>query len=235
MTAPKVLVTGGGRGIGRAIALRFAREGARVVVAARTSTELDNVVAEVERAGGAAIAAQMDVRDFGSVEAAVWRAVQFLGDSIDVLVNNAGVFDVQPIDKLDLAKWRWMQEVNVDGPLYVIKESLDALLESERAHVFNIASAAAKRGFPGNIAYCASKYALRGLSDALREDLRPKGVRVSTVYPGATDTTIFDRVPGAWDRTKMNRPEDVAEVIWRAWNAPASENVDDLDVPPRAP
>lgn len=235
MTAPKVLVTGGGRGIGRAIALRFAREGARVVVAARTSTELDNVVAEVERAGGAAIAAQMDVRDFGSVEAAVWRAVQFLGDSIDVLVNNAGVFDVQPIDKLDLAKWRWMQEVNVDGPLYVIKESLDALLESERAHVFNIASVAAKRGFPGNVAYCASKYALRGLSDALREDLRPKGVRVSTVYPGATDTTIFDRVPGAWDRTKMNRPEDVAEVIWRAWNAPASENVDDLDVPPRAP
>jgi 3-oxoacyl-[acyl-carrier protein] reductase len=235
MTAPKVLVTGGGRGIGRAIALRFAREGARVVVAARTSTELDNVVAEVERAGGAAIAAQMDVRDFGSVEAAVWRAVQFLGDSIDVLVNNAGVFDVQPIDKLDLAKWRWMQEVNVDGPLYVIKESLDALLESERAHVFNIASVAAKRGFPGNVAYCASKYALRGLSDALREDLRPKGVRVSTVYPGATDTAIFDRVPGAWDRTKMNRPEDVAEVIWRAWNAPASENVDDLDVPPRAP
>jgi 3-oxoacyl-[acyl-carrier protein] reductase len=235
MTAPKVLVTGGGRGIGRAIALRFAREGARVVVAARTSTELDNVVAEVERAGGAAIAAQMDVRDFGSVEAAVWRAVQFLGDSIDVLVNNAGVFDVQPIEKLDLAKWRWMQEVNVDGPLYVIKESLDALLESERAHVFNIASVAAKRGFPGNVAYCASKYALRGLSDALREDLRPKGVRVSTVYPGATDTAIFDRVPGAWDRTKMNRPEDVAEVIWRAWNAPASENVDDLDVPPRAP
>jgi NADP-dependent 3-hydroxy acid dehydrogenase YdfG len=128
-----------------------------------------------------------------------------------------------------------MQEVNVDGPLYVIKESLDALLESERAHVFNIASVAAKRGFPGNVAYCASKYALRGLSDALREDLRPKGVRVSTVYPGATDTAIFDRVPGAWDRTKMNRPEDVAEVIWRAWNAPASENVDDLDVPPRAP
>jgi 3-oxoacyl-[acyl-carrier protein] reductase len=206
-----------------------------VVVAARTSTELDNVVAEVERAGGAAIAAQMDVRDFGSVEAAVWRAVQFLGDSIDVLVNNAGVFDVQPIDKLDLAKWRWMQEVNVDGPLYVIKESLDALLESERAHVFNIASVAAKRGFPGNVAYCASKYALRGLSDALREDLRPKGVRVSTVYPGATDTTIFDRVPGTWDRAKMNRPEDVAEVIWRAWNAPASENVDDLDVPARAP
>lgn len=229
MTAPKVLVTGGGRGIGRAIALRFAREGARVVVAARTSTELDAVVAQIEQAGGAGIAAQMDVRDYGSVEAAVWRAVQFLGDAIDVLVNNAGVFDVQPIDKLDLAKWRWMHEVNVDGPLYVIKESLDALLASKRAHVFNIASVAAKRGFAGNVAYCASKYALRGLSDALREDLAPKGVRVSTVYPSATDTTIFDRVPGQWNHAAMKRPEDIAEVLWRAWNAPAGANVDDLD------
>lgn len=234
MSAPRVLVTGGGRGIGRAIALRFAREGARVVVAARTSTELDTVVAEIERAGGAGMAAQMDVRDYGSVEAAVWRAVQFLGDAIDVLVNNAGVFDVQPIEKLEIAKWRWMQEVNVDGPLYVIKESLDALLEAEHAHVFNIASVAAKRGFPGNVAYCASKYALRGISDALREELAPKGVRVSTVYPGVTDTTIFDRVPGAWDRAKMNRPEDVAEVVWAAWKAPAGAKIDDLDVPARA-
>lgn len=231
MGQTRVLVTGGGRGIGRAIALRFAREGARVVVAARTSSELDAVVAEIETAGGKGIAAQMDVRDYGSVEAAVWRAVQFLGDGIDVLVNNAGVFDVAPLDKLEIAKWRWVQDVNVDGPLYVLKESLDALLESERAHVFNIASVAAKRGFPGNLAYCASKYALRGISDALREELRPKGVRVSTVYPGATDTTIFDRVPGEWDRSKMNKPEDVAEVVWKAWTSAPDADVDDLDVP----
>jgi len=234
MSTPRVLVTGGGRGIGRAIALRFASEGGRVVVASRTSTELDAVVAEIERLGGSGLAAQMDVRDYGSVEAAVWRAIQFLGDAVDVLVNCAGVFDVASIDKLELAKWRWMFEVNADGPMFVVKECLDGLRAGERAHVFNIASIAAKRGFAGNAAYCASKGALRGFGDGLREDLRADGIRVSTVYPGATDTTIFDRVPGTWDRSRMNKPEDVAEVVWRAWSAPAGTNVDDLDVPPRA-
>ena len=180
------------------------------------------------------MAAQMDVRDYGSVEAAAWRAIQFLGDQVDVLVNNAGVFETAPIEKLEIAKWHWMFEVNTHGPMYVTKECLDALLAAPRAHVFNIASVAGRRGFPGNAAYCASKYALRGFGDALREDLRPRGVRVSTVYPGPTDTSLFDKLPGEWDRSKMNKPEDVAEVVWKAWSAPADTNVDDLEVPPRA-
>ena len=234
MSELRVLVTGGNRGIGRAIALRFARERAAVVVAARSSKELDAVVAEIEKAGGRGNAAQMDVRDYGAVEAAAWRACEFFGGTLDVLVNNAGVFDVKPIDKLDVQTWQRSLEVNLCGPFYVVKETLDALRESERAHVFNIASVAAKRAFPGNAAYCASKYGLRGFSDALREDFRADGIRVSTVYPGPTDTAMFDQLPPGLDRTKINRPEDVAEVVWRAYNAPATENVDDLDVPPRA-
>ena len=102
MEAPKVLVTGGGRGIGRAIALRFAREGAWVAVASRTSAEVDAVAAEIEAAGGRGLAAQMNVRDFGSVEAAVYRAIEWAGGTLDVLVNNAGIFSVTPFDKLKL-------------------------------------------------------------------------------------------------------------------------------------
>src|SRR5262245_24654442 len=101
MSAPSVLITGGSRGIGRAIALRFARAGSKVVVASRNSVQLDAVVAEVEKAGGKGLAAQMDVREQGSVEAAVWRALEFCGGTLDVLVNNAGVFDVVPFEKLD--------------------------------------------------------------------------------------------------------------------------------------
>jgi len=229
----RVLVTGGSRGIGRAIALRFAREGARVAVAARSSGDLDQVVKEIEAAGGSGRAQQMNVGDHGSVEAAVWRAVEFTGGALDVLVNNAGVLAVRPFEKLDLATWRKHIEVNLDGPYYVTAESLDALLEGTRPHIFNVSSVAGRQGYEGEVAYCTTKYGLRGFSDALRLDLRAKGVRVSTVYPGATDTAMLDSLPVKLDRSKVNKPEDVAEVIWRAYHAPEGQNVDDLEVPPR--
>jgi len=234
MTQARVLITGGSRGIGRAIALRFAREGAHVAVAARGSPELDAVVAEIEAAGGKGRAAQANVADHGSVEAAVYRAVEFLGGAIDVLVNNAGVWEMKPFEKLDVASFKRHLEINLLGPFYVTSEALDALLESERAHIFNIASVAARQPFPGNVAYCASKYGLRGFGDALRLDLEARKIRVSTVYPGQTDTSVYDKAPGTWDRSKMNKPEDVAEVVWRAWQSPATQDVSDLDVPPRS-
>jgi len=234
MNAPSVLVTGGGRGIGRAIALRFAREGSKVIVAARNAVELDAVVVEIDKAGGKGLAGQMNVRDHGSVEGAIWRAIEFTGGALDLLVNNAGVFDLVPFAKLDLGTWEKTMEVNLDGVFYTTKECLDPLLESGRGHVVNICSQAGKVGFEGSVAYCTSKYGLRGFSDALRAEYGGKGLRVTTVYPGNTDTAIFKGVPGTWDRSKMNKPEDVAEVVWRAWSAPAGANVDDLDVPPRA-
>ena len=232
MAPLRVLITGGGRGIGRAAALRFAKEGAHVVVAARTSGELDDVVAEIEAAGGKGLAAQMNVTDLGSVEAAVWRATEFTEGPIDVLINNAGVFDVVPFDKMGHKAWSKMIDVNLTGAYYVTQESLGALEEGERPVVINVASGAAKQGFPGNTAYCASKFGLKGFGDALRIDLAEKGIRVVTVYPRGTDTTIFEGVPGDWDRSKMNTVEEVAEVIFSA--ASAGDEVTDLDVPPPA-
>jgi NADP-dependent 3-hydroxy acid dehydrogenase YdfG len=229
MAPIRIMITGGGRGIGRAIALRFAREGAKVAVAARTSAQLDNVVGEIEAAGGEGIACQMNVRDHGSIEAAVFRAVDFFEEEMDILVNNAGIFDVKSIEETDPTFWERFLEVNLTGPYLVTLESLAALKDSSKGHVFNVASIAARQGYAGNSVYGATKAGLVGFSNGLREDLRPSGVRVSTLYPAATDTTIFNEVPGEWDRAGMNKPEAVADVIWEAYHAEGDQA--DLDVP----
>lgn len=228
----RVLVTGGGRGIGRAIALRFGRAGARVAVAARTVAEIEVVRREIDATGGRGLAVPMDVTDLASVEEGVHRVLEFGDGGLDVLVNNAGVFAIHPFDQLSPATWYRMIAVNLNGPFHVTLVALKGLETSPRAHVFNVSSVAGKQAFPGNAAYCTTKYGLRGFSDGLRLDLAGRGIRVSTVYPGATDTTIFDDVPGDWDRSRMNRPEGVAEVVWAAWRAPVGHPIDDLDVPP---
>ncbi len=231
MSNLRVIVTGGSQGIGRAIALAFARRGARVAIAARTGDKLDQVVAEIDSLGGRGCPLQMDVTEDGGLEGAIYRAVEHCDGVIDVLVNNAGIFGVQPFEDQSPAGWRKMLDVNLTGPFLVTRETIDALKASPRAHIFNIASVAGRQGFPGATAYCASKYGLRGFSDALRLDLAKTKIRVSTVYPDATDTAIFDGVPGDWDRSKMNRPEDVAAVILKAFDSDLGTDVADIDVP----
>ena len=231
MTKLRVLVTGGGRGIGRAIALRFAREGAQVVVAARTTAEVGRVAREVDAAGGEGCAVHMDVQEGASVVSAIRSATDFTGGVLDVIVNNAGIFDQVPIAEITEASWKQMVDVNLSGPFRVVSAALPALRKGERRHLFNISSVAGKQGFPLSVAYCATKYGLRGFGDALREELRDEGIRVSTVYPGTTDTSIFDDVPGDWDRSTMDSPEDVAEVVWQGYCAPAGEDAADLDMP----
>ena len=235
MRSPTLLVTGGGRGIGRAIALRFAREGATVFVSARTPAEIEEVAREATKVGGTGVAVVMDVTDLASVRSAVDRVLERTGGTLDVLVNNAGTFAVVPFAELSPATWRRLLDVNLHGPFHVTHAVLGALRRSARAHLFNISSVAGRQPFPGSAAYCATKYGLRGLGDVLRLELAPHGIRVSTVYPGATDTTIFDGVPGDWDRASMNRPEEVAEVLWQAYAAPLDAVVDDLEVPPPGP
>ncbi|NOT29326.1 MAG: SDR family oxidoreductase [Planctomycetes bacterium] len=233
-TGPAVLVTGGGRGIGRAIALRFARASAFVAVAARTRREIEAVADEVGRAGGEGLPVEMDVTDLDTVERGLARTLEATAGVLDVLVNNAGVFSIQPFPELSPATWYRMLATNLNGPFHVTLLALKGLEQSRRAHVFNLSSIAGRQAFPGNVAYCTTKYGLRGFSDALRLDLAERRIRVSTVYPSATDTSIFDGIPGEWDRARMHRPEDVAELVWNAYASPPEADVADLELPPRA-
>jgi NAD(P)-dependent dehydrogenase (short-subunit alcohol dehydrogenase family) len=145
-----------------------------------------------------------------------------------VLVNNAGIACVKPFDEITLDQWRETLAVNILAPVLLTQRLLR--LMPKGASVVNILSIAAKEGIPHWSSYCLSKFALEGLSQSLREELRPRGIRVITVYPSATDTNIWNSVPGTWPRDKMLKPEQVAEAVDFALTRPADVLVDTITV-----
>lgn len=218
----RVFITGGTRGIGRAIALRFAREGAMVAVAARTSADLDAIVAEIESAGGQGDACQTNMRDHGSVEAAVFRAVDFFEGTTDIVVNCAGLVEFKPFDELGVDDWERALAVHLTGPFLVMAEVLPSLRESERAHVFNVGAHLAGQPGPGQSLMAASKAGVEGMSRGLRADLGPEGVRVTTVLPGYVDTPGLDPWKDTLGGAAVTTPEAVADAIWDAYQAEAA-------------
>jgi len=218
---PSLLVTGAGRGIGRAVALRFARERWGVALFARSERELTAVAREVEAAGGQALVVRGDVAVEGDVEAAVKRADERFG-GIDVLVNNAGLFRVVPLDAMDTATWRALIETNLSGPFFATRAVVRAMAARGRGRaIVHVSSEAGKKGFAGSTGYCATKYGLLGFGDALREELRPRGIRVIHVLPGQVDTRAWDEcgldlARVGIRRESMMRPEAVADAIAHA-------------------
>jgi len=220
-SAPALLVTGGGRGIGRAVALRFAREGWGVAVLARSRSELAETAALVAKAGGKALAIEGDVSKEADGETAVKRTEETFG-GVDVLVNNAGVFKVKAAHETPTELWRQILETNLSGPFFVTRAVIRGMLARKRGRaIVNVSSEAGKKGFAGSGAYCASKYGLCGFGDAIREELRPAGIRVINVLPGQVDTKAWDGCGLDLDRIglrrdKMMKPEQVADAIAHA-------------------
>jgi NAD(P)-dependent dehydrogenase (short-subunit alcohol dehydrogenase family) len=220
-SAPALLVTGGGRGIGRAVALRFAREGWGVAVLARSRSELAETAALVAKAGGKPLALEGDVSKEADGETAVKRTEETFG-GVDVLVNNAGVFKVKAAHETPTELWRQILETNLSGPFFVTRAVIRGMLARKRGRaIVNVSSEAGKKGFAGSGAYCASKYGLCGFGDAIREELRPAGIRVINVLPGQVDTKAWDGCGLDLDRIglrrdKMMKPEQVADAIAHA-------------------
>jgi len=183
------LVTGGGRGIGRAVALALAREGAAVAVAARSADQLDETARLIHEAGGRAIALPADISDPAAVRRMADAAADQLGP-IDILVNNAGVARFATVLDADPNDWRLMFEVNLLGAFLCTQAVLPAMLERGRGWIINISSSAGIKGYPEQAGYCASKHGMIGFAKALALETRGTGVRVHSLCPGAVDTAM---------------------------------------------
>lgn len=183
------LVTGAGRGIGRAIALGLAREGAAVVVVSRTRTQIDQVVKEITSMGGRAVSAVADVAEARDVEASILEAKKAFG-AVDILVNNAGDNKLGPIDGLDPGEW-WRQiEVNLRGPYLYCRTLAPEMAKRKWGRIINMSSVMGKRGGKYCTAYCSAKHGIIGFTRALAIDFAESGVTVNAICPGFVETEL---------------------------------------------
>ena len=207
------LITGGGRGLGKAVAIALANEGVNVGITGRNEESLKTTVAELEKLGVKAAYSVFDVEEMAQVEQGVASIASQLG-SIDILINNAGVGDFGSFEDMPVETWEKVMKVNLFGVYYVAKATLPYLKQNKEGDIVNVASTAGLKGGPNMSAYCASKAAVISLSQSLMAELRKFNIRVITLTPStiATDMSIEGKLTDG-NPEKVLQPEDFAEWV----------------------
>ena len=216
------LVTGGTRGIGRAVAGALTAAGARVTLLARDAGALDRVASEL---GARAI--PCDVANDADID----RALASIGDAPDILVNNAGLFQPLPLDDTTPAALAAALEVNLVAPFRFVRAVVPKMRARGRGDIVSIGSIADHQAFPGNAAYGASKHGLRALHEVMRTELRGTGIRVTLISPGPVDTSLWDEIDpdsraGFTPRSRMLSPDAVAAAVLFAISQPSDVDVE---------
>jgi NADP-dependent 3-hydroxy acid dehydrogenase YdfG len=199
-----IVITGASSGIGKATAERLAKEGAQLVLGARRENLLQDLVANVKRLGGEAVYAVTDVTKVDQVEALATLAMQTFG-KIDVWVNNAGIMPQAMLIQKDIQDWDATIDINVKGTLYGIGAALPYMTQEKTGQIINISSVAGHFAHAGGAVYSASKWAVRAISEALREEVAGDNIRVTVVSPGAINTELLESVT---DKTFQDNFED---------------------------
>lgn len=213
LTEKTAIITGAGRGIGRATALALANEGVAVGLIARTETDLERLAQEIRSLRGRAAYAVADVSDPVQVESAVRKLTQQIG-TIDILINNAGIGKYGKFMELETEDWQSMLNINLMGMVHMTKAVLPQMIDKQQGDIVNISSSSGLKGTSGSSAYSASKFAVLGMSESLMQEVRPDNIRVFAMAPSrvVTDMTNSGHETEE-EKRKFMQPEDIAEFI----------------------
>jgi len=207
------LITGAGKGIGKAIAIALAKEGVNVILMARTQADIDEVAKEVNKFGIKSLAITADVANINSVNTAVEKALTTF-KSIDILINNAGTAAFGKFLELEPADWERIIQVNLMGTYYVTRAILPNMIERQSGDIINISSTAGLNGNALTSAYSASKFGVLGLTDSLMQEVRKHNIRVTALTPSTVATNLAKELNLTdGNPEKVMQSEDVAELI----------------------
>lgn len=210
----KAIITGGGRGLGKATAIAFAKEGIDVAITGRNEAVLKETVAELAAFGVKAMYATFDVSDYEAVKPAIKNLVEQLG-GIDILVNNAGIAAFGTLNEMEVSQWSQIIQTNVMGMYYVTKEVLPHLIAQNEGEIINVSSTAGLNGNASTSAYSASKFAVIGMSESLMKEVRKNNIRVCTLTPStiASDMSIELGIASKDSEDSVLQPSDFAELV----------------------
>ncbi|MFT4089822.1 MAG: SDR family oxidoreductase [Asticcacaulis sp.] len=233
-----ILITGASSGIGEAIARELGREGAKVLLGARRRERIEALAAEIRDAGGAAEAQALDVTDLGSMTVFAETAMKKWG-RIDVLINNAGVMPLSPLVAGKHDEWERMVDVNIKGVLWGIGAVLPVMQAQGSGQIINIGSIGALQVVPTAAVYCATKFAVRAISDGLRQE--SANIRVTCVNPGVVESELAATITHAETKAVIDayraialQPSDIARAVRQVIKAPASVDTTEITIRPTA-
>ena len=225
------IITGASRGIGKAIAEAFAREGVDLAIIARNETELERVAANIREAGRDCLMIPADITKEDEIKRAVSDTLDHFG-KVDILVNNAGVGLCKSIRDTDLDEWNYVLSVNLTGTFLFSREVLNTMVERGQGQIINISSDVGKRTLAKQSAYCASKFGVRAFSEVLAKEVRKLGIKVGVISPGNTDTTSSGTQQGGQNKEGWLLAEDVAQAAVYMASLPRRALVDEIEMHP---
>lgn len=217
------IVTGVRKGIGKSITLSLLQKGARVAGWGRTQPDIQH---------RNFLFVKTDVRNPEQVRKTLKKTRNIFGDTIDILINNAGLGYFGKIDEFPEDKWHEMFDTNVHGIFYCCKNIVPLMKKNQKGHIINIASIAGKIGMEEGAGYCGTKFAVRGISEALFKELRKNGIKVTCIFPGSVNTSFFDNMPSVKANELMLSPNDIAKCVIDVLEAGENSHITEVEVRP---